>query len=198
MLGVADAEEILPDIIDIKFSCYPEGLLKLLMMLDSKFDYPADSKQRDCEECVKAMIARFPDALSRWKELPEYRREYQPAAIREKAIVNLFRLFWRADAMDIADCVPQVFDQFPEAASLNSEVPKALVMLRDIREVFHLKSYLLLWQVSAGYLLGRSETPPEEPRDMTTTVELACSCSQCEALQEFCNNSEKRIERFPL
>lgn len=197
-LGAADTKEILLVLIKKKFSNYPSGLLQLLMLLDRKIDYSVSSKQRVFKECVNEIFRMLPETLSSRTNQKEYRYETKQTTIHKKAIENLFLLYWRADAMDIAVSVPEVFDQFSKVVSLDREVPKALAKLRQNREVFRSEAYLSLWRVSASHLLDRSESPPEEPQDWRVAAEFSCNCPQCKALRKFCKNPEQRVARFPL
>ena len=196
--NAADTKEVLLVLINNKFSQYPNGVLKILTLLDRKVDYSVSNKQRVFKECAHQMLRMLPDVLSRRTNQSQYRYESKHATIRKKAIERLFLLFWRGDSMDVAAFVPEEFDKFPEAVSLDREVPKALVKLRETREMFHSEVYASLWRVSAKYLLDRSETSPEEPKDWKIKTDITCGCAQCKALQMFCQNAEQRVARFPL
>ena len=197
-LSAADTKEILLKLINQKLSSCPSGLLELLMLLERKTDYSDSSKQRIFKACVNEIFRMLPQTLSDSKEHPGHRYKTKHTAIRKKTIENLFLLFWRADAMDLAVSVPEEFHKFPKSASLDREVPKALVKLREVSEVFHSEAYLSLWSASAGYLLDRSDTPPEEPKDWKVVAKFTCRTPQCNALRRFCQNPEQRVARFQL
>ena len=197
-LSAADTKEILLKLINQKLPSCPSGLLELLVLLERKTDYSDSSKQRIFKACVNEIFRMLPQTLSDSKEHPGHRYKTKYTAIRKKTIENLFLLFWRADAMDLAISVPEVFRKFPKSASLDREVPKALVKLREVSEVFHSEAYLSLWSASAGYLLDRSETPPEEPKDWKVVAKFTCRTPQCNELRRFCQNPEQRVARFQL
>ncbi len=197
-LGAADTKETVLVLIEKKFSNYSSELLQLFMLLDRKIDYSVSSRQRVFKECVNEIFRMLPKTLSSSENKEEYRYRTKQTTFRRKAIENLFLLFWFADAMDIANFVPEIFDQFPKVVSLDREVPKALAKLRENREVFRSEAYLSLWRVSASHLLDRSEIPPEEPQDWRIAADFSCNTPQCNALRKFCKNPEQRVARFPL
>lgn len=59
-------------------------------------------------------------------------------------------------------------------------------------------AYTPLWRNAAAFLLARSATVPEEPRDWRIASEFDCDCQHCAKLRAFCRNPAARAERFPL
>ena len=55
-----------------------------------------------------------------------------------------------------------------------------------------------LWRHAADFLLARSATPPEAPRDWTIPAPVGCGCKHCKALRAFCEDPAAETARFPL
>lgn len=53
-----------------------------------------------------------------------------------------------------------------------------------------------LWAQSAGFLLRRSEFPPEPPKDWRQDVTIPCRCADCCELQAFVLNPAEQVHRF--
>jgi hypothetical protein len=59
-------------------------------------------------------------------------------------------------------------------------------------------AFAKLWVHSAEFLLGRSASPPEAPRDWRQEVQLSCRCADCRELQAFALDPVRRTHRFRL
>ena len=140
----------------------------------------------------------LPNALSSKMEKTDYFYERKRPTLGKEALKNLFVLFGRADAMDTAQFVPEVLEKYPKVVLLDRSVPKALVELSEIDDVFNSEAYASLWYVSTNYLLQRSDTPPEQPKDWQISANTSCNCQHCRNLRKFCENPEQQIARFPL
>jgi hypothetical protein len=55
-----------------------------------------------------------------------------------------------------------------------------------------------LWGSATEFLLGCSEVPPQPPSDWHLSVELTCSCPDCQELQSFALDPAERVHRFRL
>jgi hypothetical protein len=53
-----------------------------------------------------------------------------------------------------------------------------------------------LWTSAAEFMLLRSEVPPQPPADWRLSVELSCSCPDCQELQAFARDPAERVHRF--
>lgn len=53
-----------------------------------------------------------------------------------------------------------------------------------------------LWEHSAEYLLRRSGSPPESPKDWRQDVKLSCACADCRELQAFTLDPAEQSHRF--
>jgi 2OG-Fe(II) oxygenase superfamily len=102
----------------------------------------------------------------------------EAGALREEAAANMIAR-------------PPVFDPA-------SVIVPALVLLneRHGKGVEGDPAFLRLWQHAAGFLLARSEHPPEAPKDWRQDVELPCKCEDCGALQAFARDAGAHVGRF--
>ena len=55
-----------------------------------------------------------------------------------------------------------------------------------------------LWKHAAEFLLQRSETPPDPPRDWRQEVKLSCQCEDCKALAAFAIDPVSQAHRFSV
>ena len=197
-LGPVDAQEILCALIRIQFTQFPEKILKLLMLLDHKISLTDNQRKHLFKKCSAEIFQILPRVLSSKMEKSDYFYERKRPTLGKEALKNLFVLFWRADAMDTAQFVPEVLEKYPKVALLDRSVPKALVELSEIDDVFNSEAYASLWYVSTNYLLQRSDIPPEQPKDWQISVNISCNCKHCRNLRKFCENPEQQVARFPL
>ena len=197
-LDPVDAQEILCALIRNKFTQFPEKLLQLLMLLDRKISLSDNRRKHLFKKCSAEIFQMLPNALSSKMEKTDYFYERKRPTLGKEALKNLFVLFGRADAMDTAQFVPEVLEKYPKVVLLDRSVPKALVELSEIDDVFNSEAYASLWYVSTNYLLQRSDTPPEQPKDWQISANTSCNCQHCRNLRKFCENPEQQIARFPL
>jgi len=53
-----------------------------------------------------------------------------------------------------------------------------------------------LWTSAAEFLLRCGEIPPKPPVDWRLSIELSCSCPDCQELQTFARDPAERVHRF--
>lgn len=82
--------------------------------------------------------------------------------------------------------------------SENEILPAALEQVSRQEGLTSSAAYTPLWRQAAAFLLARSATVPEEPRDWRIASEIDCDCRHCAKLRAFCRNPAARTERFPL
>ena len=82
--------------------------------------------------------------------------------------------------------------------SENEDLAAALDQLGRQEGLTSSAAYTPLWRQAAAFLLARSATAPEAPRDWRITSEIDCDCPHCAKLRAFCRNPTARTERFPL
>ena len=80
----------------------------------------------------------------------------------------------------------------------NEDLPAALEQVSRQEGLTSSAAYTPLWRQAAAFLLARSATVPQEPRDWRIASEIDCDCRHCAKLRAFCRNSAARTERFPL
>ena len=82
--------------------------------------------------------------------------------------------------------------------SEDEDLPAALEQVSRQEGLRNSAAYTPLWRRAAAFLLARSATVPEEPRDWRIASEIDCDCRHCANLRAFCRNPAARTERFPL
>ena len=82
--------------------------------------------------------------------------------------------------------------------SENEDLAAALDQLGRQEGLTSSAAYTPLWRHAAAFLLARSATAPEAPRDWRIASDIDCDCRHCAKLRAFCQNPAAKTERFPL
>ncbi len=197
-LESVEIAEVLRSLIRKKFSSYSEELLQFIVKLNDEVNYPVDTKRRLFRKCAEEILKKLPETLPSIEKKLSYRYSSESTEFGTEAIKNLFRICWFADAMDIALAVTEVIAQYPKVVSLDRSVPKMLLDLSHMHGFSNSEAYFLLWNISSGYLLYRSSTPPTPPKDWRISTEITCSGQHCENLRRFCEDPRQKIARFSV
>ena len=86
----------------------------------------------------------------------------------------------------------------PRLATPDRTLPAALRELHGERGLADTVPFATLWRHATGFLLGRSASPPKEPRHWKIAADVDCDCNLCADLRAFCNDPAARVARFPL
>ena len=112
-------------------------------------------------------------------------------------VENLLSSFLSAGLEEEAAQAADIVLNDPESASPDRVIPRALERLRGFRET---AAFSKLWERSAGFLLERSENPPEEPGDWAISPPSGprggCGCALCVELVGFCEDPVATERRF--
>ena len=131
------------------------------------------------------------------EETWEY-RERERKSIDHGAIRDLFGLASRFGLAEDAKTAAVAIADHPQLITPDRMVPAALDQLRGQEGIPGTGAYALLWRHAVGFLLRRSATAPEVPRDWTIPTEIDCDCRHCAKLRAFCRNPVAKTERFKL
>ena len=196
--GPAEAKGFLADLIESRFSVWPDPTLELLARAGELADFDG----RDTlPHSARAALAALPEALKPSKEPREatWQMSDKPGRkLSAAGLRDLFTLAWRCGLMEEAETAAAVVANHPRALPPERTIPAALKALPREDGFAGSAAYLTLWRHAAESLLARSAKPPEEPRDWAVGAGVPCNCELCARLKAFCKDPEARVGRFPL
>ena len=102
------------------------------------------------------------------------------------------------DSMDDALTAASLLEDHPQVLTPDRAVPVVLEGLRGEAGLPETSAFATLWRHAADFLLARSATPPEAPKDWVVATDILCSCEHCARLRSFCADPVARVARFPL
>ncbi|MCY3941669.1 MAG: 2OG-Fe(II) oxygenase [Gammaproteobacteria bacterium] len=198
--GPAKAKGFLDDLIESRFSLWPDAILKLLLRTG---ELPGFDWRGTLRGSGLAALAALPDALKASKdrqETPEVvcRTPAPSKKVSANGLRDLFTLTSRCGLPNEAEAAAAAIVSHPGAIKPERAVPKTLKALSRKREIRDGAAYLTLWRHAADSLLARSATPPEEPQDWVISADVSCACEHCARLKAFCKDPDARVGRFPL
>ncbi len=202
LVGPDAARSFLPDFVEAHFSRLPKDTLDFLRRLG---EAPGHAMWADAlREAARAVFAALPAALaartedrspargsSRWTDIGD-------ADIGDTVIRDLFALAWRCELMTEAETAAGVIALHPQEVAPDRTLPKALSALSRETGLTDTAAFASLWRHATDFLLARSATPPEEPRDWAMAADVDCDCDRCKKLRAFCKDPVGRVARFPL
>ena len=194
MLG-ADGEEHLPRFVEAHFFRRPDQMLALLRRIEeSTTSLPRSALGASVHQAVTALPAVLNPAKH---ELGDGSPFDSPAPISQHGICDLFALAWRCGLTDAARTAATLVTEHPQAVTPDRAIPAALDELRGEPGVAD-SAYATLWHHAASFLLDRSATPPEAPKDWAVGCDIDCACELCAKLRAFCSNPVAQTERFAV
>ena len=195
MVGEDAAGEYLPDFVAAHFADLPEQTMALLRLADESTGILTRSA---LGASIGRAVAALPDALNAERPSIDWRAFERRTPISVACVRDLFALAWRCNAMDDALAAASLLADHPQAVTPDRTVPAVLEGLRGEAGLAETVAYVTLWRHAADFLLARSATPPEAPRDWAVTANVSCSCEHCVKLGAFCEDPVVRIARYPL
>ena len=195
MVGEDAAGEYLPDFVAAHFADLPEQTLALLRLADESTGILTRSA---LGASIGQAVAALPDALNAERPATDFRAFERRTPISADCLRDLFALAWRCDAMDDALAAASLLSDHPQAVTPDRMVPIMLEALQGEAGLAETMAYAALWCPAADFLLARSATPPEDPKDWAIAANLSCSCEHCVKLRAFCEDPVARTARYPL
>ena len=210
LAGPQTAGRFLPDLVEAHFARNPGDTLALLRCLGEEHGDPASldaAWHGALRKGVRAALAALPDALAgRAKgRIPRPNSEWRfnrgsvrDATIGDVAVCDLFALAWRRGLTREAGTAADAIVAHPRAVSPDRTLPAALRALHAETGLADAAAFALLWHHAADFLLARSATPPEAPKNWKIAAPVKCRCEHCAKLRAFCKDPAAKTARFPL
>ena len=205
ILGPTAAAALLAKLMATRMQTTPKACTKLLKQITT------DNKERDAEASVAIIQAYRGVAAAAVQALPQLgsvqeavqwsqrgeRREIKPDPT---TITDLLTALQQLKASDLMETAVTSIAADPRAFAPDSVVVPALATLSGARGVVIKsdKALLKLWQYTAGFLLARSEVPPQKPTDWVQRAEIDCSCDDCTELKLFAADPAEKTYRFRI
>ena len=194
MVGVDAAGEYLPDFVDAHFADLPEQTMGLLRLAQESGFLSRGALGASIGQAVAAL----PEALDEERQSTDWRARKRRTPISAACVGDLLILAWRCDSLAAASAAAAILADHPQAVTPDRMVPAVLEGLRGEAELAGTVAYATLWRHAADFLLARSGTPPEAPRDWAIAANLSCACKHCVKLAAFCEDPVARMARYPL
>ncbi len=216
LVGPDAARSFLPDFVEAHFSRLPRDTLDFLRRHGEDGGASTDPAMWSdaLREAARAVFAALPAALaaraanrspargsSRWTDIEDAvigDAVIGDADIGDAVIRDIFALAWRCELMTEAETAAGVIALHPQEVAPDRTLPKALSALSRETGLTNTAAFASLWRHATDFLLARSATPPEEPRDWAMAADLDCHCDLCKKLRAFCKDPVARVARFPL
>ena len=210
--GPKAAGRFLPELVEAHFARNPKDMLALLRRLGEAHGDPASadaSWHGALRKGVRAALSALPGALaSRAKgrtPKPGFDSawEFDQGSTRAKtigdaAVRDLFALAWRWGLTREAGTAAEAVVGHPRAVTPDRTLPAALRALHAEPGLADAAAFALLWRHAADFLLARSATPPEAPKNWKIAAPVKCRCEHCAKLRAFCKDPLAETARFPL
>ena len=200
MVGPSAARQFLTELAAAHLRRRPTATLALVRCLDeTRGESSRADWNRALQAAVRAVLRTLPAALP-----PEPRRRsfepmmQAPERFGVEAVDDLFTLAWRRGSTAEATAAAAAVAGRPEVVTPDRTLPAVLARLHGEEAAAGSRAFALLWRHAADFLLARSATPPEEPRDWTIDAATGCRCEHCRRLRDFCKDPAARVARFPL
>lgn len=195
MVGEDAAGAYLPDFVAAHFADLPGQTMALLRLADESTKVLTRSA---LGASIGQAVAALPDALDAERPAIDLRALVRRSPISTACVRDLFALAWRSDSMDDALAAASLLADHPQAVTPDRMVPAVLEGLQGEGALAETQAYVTLWRHAADFLLKRSATPPEAPRDWAMATDISCSCENCVKLRAFCADPVGRVARYPL
>ena len=208
--GPKAAGRFLPALVEAHFARNPGDTLALLRCLGEAHGDPASpdaSWDGALRKGVRAALAALPGALagrakgrvpkpdSEWRF---NRGSVRGHAVGDAEVRDLFALAWRWRLTKEAGTAADAVVGHPRAVTPDRALPAALRALHAETGLADAAPFALLWRHAADFLLARSATPPEAPKNWKIAVPVRCRCEHCAKLRAFCKDPVAETARFPL
>ena len=199
-IGAEAAKRFLRDLAAAQFPRRSRETLALLRRLDeTRGESPASGWEGVLRESIRAVFLTIPAALD-----PRASGE-APAGdsqrlkrLGDQAIRDLFALAWRFGLTRQAAAAARAIVDCPGVVSPDRGLPAALHELHETEGLARSAAFAVLWRHAANFLLARSATFPEEPRNWIIASDIDCKCDLCKKLRAFCKDPAATTARFPL
>ncbi len=201
LLNSTDMHETLISLLEEKFVRHPQRVLDLLLRIESRFKKSDKENHRFLFQCAEVILAKLPACLAQMQDRPKSywpKDKHEECEIQPKTVKCLFMFLLRADAADIALSAAEILTKHTSGDLAYRVIPRALVKLQAVPEIFCSIAYAALWKSSTKLLLQRSDSFPEGPKDWRRPSRVSCDCELCCELSAFCDNRNKKTTVFAI
>jgi hypothetical protein len=119
------------------------------------------------------------------------RRYAESQPLNSKFVASLLKFLKKLHAASLAETVADFLALHPGSFDPVSVLVPAIEANKDWDAPSD-----KLWKHCAEFLLRRSETPPERPKDWSMDAKFSCKCDLCNELSAFARDPHQQIHRF--
>ena len=202
----------LPELVEAHFARRPKDTLALLRCLGEAHGDPASpdtSWHGALRKGARAALCALPGALAGRAKARASKPDFDSAwefergstrakTIGDAAVRDLFALAWRWGLTKEAGAAADAIAGHPRAITPDRTLPAALRALYAETGLANAAAFASLWRHAADFLLARSATPPEAPKNWKIAAPVKCGCEHCAKLRAFCKDPAAETARFPL
>ena len=190
LVGADSMTGFLPEFVDTNIPRHPNNVLNLLWELQETCCDAGSSDWRELLSRVTiSAIEHLPLAFKPPRENEESWNRREPKSLCDQAVCDLFSLTDQFKLVSNAAGAVRLIAKHPSEVSPDRTIPQALTKMRKrSRSLAGSQAYEALWRQATAFLLHRSSSVPQEPRNWFIDAQLGCDCRGCVQLQAFCRN----------
>ncbi|MDE0105719.1 MAG: 2OG-Fe(II) oxygenase [Bryobacterales bacterium] len=187
----------LPELIERHLKHYPRSLPDLVLRLRDRISSNADDTWSGAlRKSARTVHGSLREALdSSAHRSSSWGTGVQPQDFDSASIAAILRLGWEFDLDAEAAASARLLAQRPTSVAPDRAIPTALAHLSTHAGK---ESFSILWRHATDFLLSRSATPPEAPRDWHVRAEIKCGCEACRPFKSFCSDRSSRSRTFAI
>lgn len=180
---------------------FPTACVDLLSRLTRAFELePTADWVAALREIGAAIVGALPDLKPHKPDQTDrdWWRRQKAKPVEGSMVVDLLETLAALEAIAPRQAACESIAANPKVFDPATLIVPALQLLheRNGDAVLRDKEFLRLWGHSAGFLLTRSEQPPESPKDWRQDVKIVCPCDDCRELQAFVLDPATQTHRF--
>lgn len=192
LIGAHAMDRYLAKFLPVNVPRHPSEAISLLWDLQQAYCDTGSGTWRDLlARSTGAALAALPHALNPPVDDDQPWHRPQPQSLNGQAVCDLFSVMEKLELESDADAAVRLVSEHPRLATPDRTIPQALVkMLERSRSLVGWRAVEALWLQAAVFLLGRSSTVPQVPRDWFIEASFECDCRGCVQLKAFCSDPD--------
>lgn len=190
LVGADSMARFLPEFVAINIPRHPNEVVRLLWELKETYCNAGRGDWREVlSKVTVAALEGLPHAFNPPRENVQSWNLPEPKSLDVQAVCDLFSLTDQFRLESNAAGAVRLISMHPSEVTPDRTIPQALARMRKRNSsLAGSQAYEALWRQATAFLLHRSSSVPEEPRDWFIDAQLGCDCRGCVLLQAFCDD----------
>ena len=200
LVGADATGGFLPEFVESNVPRHPNQVIRLLWELKEAYCDADGEDWRDVlSKATRSALAALPHALNPPPNKEQPWNTPKPQSLDDRAACDLISLVDEFASEADADDAVRLIANDPGPATSDRVIPQALAKIRErSRQMAASPAYAALWQHATDFLLQRSSSFPEKPRDWFIDARLECTCKGCVLLQAFCSDPTVQVANIAV